>query len=205
VSIRKLPWWQLRRTVSVRGEVAYPGVYVLDKPDERLSSIIARAGGLKPTAFAPGARIARKSGGAENVAIDLGRAMKDPGSQHDATLENGDELLIPSLPTTVKVTGAVGYPTSIVYESGKSIGDYVARAGGYAVGADKRKTHVVYPNGMSRPVKRFMFDPSVMQGSTIVVPMKQPDDSAGRLATMKEIASILASVATVWLVVDRTN
>jgi len=63
----------------------------------------------------------------------------------------------------------------------------------------------VYPNGMSKQIRKIWGDPEVMPGSTIVVPLKSPDDGVGKLATMKEIASILASVATVWLVVDRTQ
>jgi len=109
------------------------------------------------------------------------------------------------MPYTVKVTGAVGFPTSIIFERGKSLGDYVSRAGGYADLADKWKTHVVYPNGMSKQIRKIWGDPKVLPGSTIVVPVKSPDTGTGKLETMKEIASILASVATVWLVIDRTN
>ena len=205
VAVRSLPWWELPRQVTVRGEVPFPGVYALESPDERLASVIARAGGLKPTAYAPGTRVVRAKDGIGNIAIDLGKALKEPGREHDAILADGDEILVPPMPYTVKVTGAVGFPTSIIFEHGKSVGDYVSRAGGYADQADKWKTHVVYPNGMSRQIRKVWSDPEVMPGSTIVVPIKPPDDGVGRLETMKEIASILASVATVWLVIDRTQ
>jgi len=205
VAIRNMPWWQLQRTVTVRGEVGYPGQYALERPDERLSSLIARVGGLKPTAFAPGARIVRGKDGVGNVALDLEEALAKPGSDQDAILVAGDEILVPPTPYTVKVTGAVGFSTSIVWESGASLGDYVARVGGYADSADRWKTYVVYPNGMSKQIRRFWFDPSVMPGSVIVVPAEVPEDGAGKLETMKEIASIVASVATVWLVIDRTR
>lgn len=205
VAIRKLPWWELQRTVTVRGEVGYPGDYTISRPDERLSDLIKRAGGLKPTAYAPGARIIRKKDKIGNVALDLHKAIDRPGSEHDAILEDGDDIRIPPKLYTVKVVGAVGYPTSIVWENGKSLGDYVNRAGGYSEGADKWKTQVVYPNGISKPIQRFWSDPSVKPGSTIVVPDSEPDGDATRLETMKEIASIFASVATVWLVIDRTN
>ena len=205
VAIRNMPWWQLQRTVTVRGEVGYPGQYSLERPDERLSSLIARVGGLKPTAFAAGARIVRSKNGVGNVALDLEEALAKPGSDQDAILVAGDEILVPPTPYTVKVTGAVGFSTSIVWESGASLGDYVARAGGYADSADRWKTYVVYPNGMSKQIRRFWMDPGVMPGSVIVVPERVPEDGAGKLETMKEIASIVASVATVWLVIDRTR
>jgi len=205
VAIRSLPWWELPRQVTVRGEVHFPGVYTLERNDERLAAIIARAGGLKHTAYAPGTRMVREKDSIGNVAIDLTRAMSKPGTEHDAILENGDQILVPPMPYTVKVTGAVGFPTSIIFEHGKTVGDYVSRAGGYADMADKWKTHVVYPNGMSRQIRKVWGDPEVMPGSTIVVPVKSPDNGVGKLETMKEIASILASVATVWLVIDRTQ
>lgn len=205
IAIRRLPWWQLQRTVSLRGEVLYPGQYVLESPDERLSSVITRAGGLKPTAYAEGARLVREKDGIGNVALDLEKALEDPGSDQDAVLEQGDDILVPTQQNVVKVVGAVNYPTSIVWENGKGFGDYVGRAGGYADGADKWKSHVVYANGMSEGINRFWFDPDVKPGSTIVVPTKPPETGDSKLETLREISGILASVATVWLVIDRTD
>ncbi len=205
VAVRRLPWWELPRIVTLQGEVYYPGTYALERPDERLSSVIARAGGLKPTAYAPAARIVRGKDDIGNMALDLDRALDKPGSEQDAILEQGDDIRIPARPYTVKVTGAVGFPTSIVYEKGHSLGDYISRAGGYAHEADKWKTHVVYPNGMSKQIKRVWGDPDVMPGSTIVVPVKVPETGPSSMETLKEIASILASAATIYLVIDRTQ
>ena len=205
VSVRELPWWELHRTVVLRGEVFYPGAYSLERPDERLSELIARAGGLKPTAFPDGARLVRAADGIGNVALDVRRALDKPGSEHDIILRSGDEVRLPQRPFTVKVDGAVGYPTSIVWQGGHSVGDYVARAGGYAEGADKWKTKVVYPNGESRKIRRVWRDPSVMPGSTIVVPWEPPREGDGSMAAIKEVAAIFASLATIYLVIDRTN
>jgi hypothetical protein len=105
----------------------------------------------------------------------------------------------------VKVIGAVGFPTSIVFEKGKGPGFYVERAGGYGENADKWKTRVVYPNGMSRPIKRVWRDPRVMAGSTIVVPFKSRGEGSVKMETIKDIAAIFASLATVYLVIDRTG
>ncbi|MCP4184862.1 MAG: hypothetical protein GY761_16340, partial [Hyphomicrobiales bacterium] len=196
IAIRRMPWWQLQRSVIINGEVGYPGTYVLDRPDERLSDLISRAGGLKPNAFAKGARVIREKDSIGNVALSLEKALDKPDSEHDIILAAGDEIIIPSTPHTVKVAGAVSFPTSIVWEKGKTLGDYVSRAGGYTDGADKWKTHVVYPNGMSKQIKHRWFDPSVMPGSVIVVPTQKPDSGDSKISTLKEIASIFASIAT---------
>jgi len=47
-------WKDLGATIQVRGEVAHPGGYGI-QPGERLSSVIARAGGFLPTAYPYGA------------------------------------------------------------------------------------------------------------------------------------------------------
>jgi protein involved in polysaccharide export with SLBB domain len=47
-------WKDVGITVSIRGEVGKPGVYGI-QPGERLSSLLQRAGGLLPTAFAQAA------------------------------------------------------------------------------------------------------------------------------------------------------
>ena len=61
IAIRRLPWWEMQRTVTIRGEVFYPGVFSLERKDETISSVIARAGGLTPDAYTPSsvARVSR--------------------------------------------------------------------------------------------------------------------------------------------------
>jgi hypothetical protein len=89
-----------------------------------------------------------------------------------------------------------------VWEEGRKINWYVDRAGGYLEKADKGKSRVVLPNGASLPNKR---GSKVIAGSTIIVPRKAPPEGEGTLAKLKEISGILAGIATVWLVIDRTN
>lgn len=61
VSIRKSPTYKEQITVSIEGEVMYPGTYTLSGNRERLTDIIKRAGGLKQAAYAPGAILVRKT------------------------------------------------------------------------------------------------------------------------------------------------
>jgi len=60
LTIRQLSGWQdLGATIQVKGEVAHPGGYGI-QPGERLSSVIARAGGFLPNAYPYGALYQRK-------------------------------------------------------------------------------------------------------------------------------------------------
>jgi len=200
VSIRRLPWWEMQRTVRIAGEVFYPGVFSLERKDERLSSLVARAGGLQPDAYPVGARIERTQDEVGNIAIDLAKALAEPGSQYDLVLQDGDVLIIPDQMFTVKVQGEVGFPTSLVWEEGLRIDDYVNRAGGYLEKADKGKSRVVYPNGLSLPNKG---GSKVVAGSTIIVPVEPPPEGKGTWEYIRDISSIVASLATVWLIVDK--
>ncbi len=202
VAIRKLPWWELQRTVTLSGEIFYPGVFSLERQDERLSSMISRAGGLKPDAYLLGARVIRKQDGVGNIAIDLMKALTNPGSQFDLVLQDGDQILIPDNMHTVKVVGEVGFPTSLIFEDDKDIDYYVNRAGGYLELADEDKARVVWPNGASFANKG---GSRVVAGSTIIVPIKPPPEGATKLQTMREITGILAGLATVWLVIESTT
>ncbi|MFO7654399.1 MAG: SLBB domain-containing protein [Candidatus Krumholzibacteriia bacterium] len=200
VVVRKLPWWELQRTVSLQGEVFFPGTYSLERPDESLSSVIARAGGLKPTAYAPGARVIREQDGVGNIALNLIEALVEPGSAQDIILQQGDRIVIPDTQYTVKVVGEVGFPTSLVWRGGRDIDWYVERAGGYLENSDKSKARVIHPNGMSLPNKR---NARVIAGSTIVVPVKPPREGPSRLEVVRDITVMLGSMATVWLAIDR--
>ncbi|WP_164969561.1 SLBB domain-containing protein [Aquirufa rosea] len=60
VFIRSSPNYELQQFITIKGQVIYPGVYGLEKKDERLSEVIHRAGGLNKQAYPRGARLIRK-------------------------------------------------------------------------------------------------------------------------------------------------
>lgn len=60
VYIKQIPEWGETKKVAVTGEVSFPGTYNIRK-DERLSSIISRAGGITDLAYFRGAVFTRES------------------------------------------------------------------------------------------------------------------------------------------------
>ncbi len=58
IFLRSVPEWNLYRTVTVSGEVRYPGAYTIKK-GETLSSLIERAGGFTDSAYLRGAVFTR--------------------------------------------------------------------------------------------------------------------------------------------------
>ncbi len=60
VFVRASPNYEKQQFVSVEGQTIFPGVYALERKDEKLSDIIKRAGGLNSQAYPVGATLIRK-------------------------------------------------------------------------------------------------------------------------------------------------
>ena len=198
--------FEYQRTVSLTGEVRFPGEYALLRKDERMSDLIGRAGGLLPTAYAAGARLFRQLENAGRVNIELQAALDRPGTGADPILQPGDSLFIPEFIATVRVQGAVNSPTSVLYRAGAGFDYYIENAGGFAHDADKGRVSVRYANGDARTPSRFLFwrsYPEPAPGATISVPMEpaRPPFDLGQF--MGNLAQILASTVAVLVVATR--
>jgi protein involved in polysaccharide export with SLBB domain len=204
VSVRQAPNFRKGKTAFVTGEVAYAGAYAINNKQQRISDLLKMAGGVTPQAYVNGATLQRftEELGMELVAIDLGQIIRNPGSEADLYLNNGDRVFIPEFMQTVKITGSIQNPYSITYQTGKSAKYYIERSGGFNSDADKKKTYVRYANGTTNVTKGFIIKhyPDVQPGSQIIVPqkpVKQAGDSGRWLAFASVLASLAVSIATV--------
>ncbi len=71
VEVFRRPNYREQITVSIEGQVLYPGSYTLSGREERISDLIQRAGGLTREAYIPGARITRQLSSIDRPAIEL--------------------------------------------------------------------------------------------------------------------------------------
>ena len=129
------------------------------------------------------------------VAVNLEKALAEPGGQYDLVLREGDHLVVPQYSSTVKVSGEVSYPISMNYKKGESLGYYIKRAGGYGNRSKKKGVYAIYMNGAVEKIsKRSSKD--IQPGTEIVVPTKQ---KSKRMTTgeVMAIASGSASLASV--------
>lgn len=109
------------------------------------------------------------------VGINLERILDKPMSRQDLILEEGDIIRVPKQLQTVKVTGEVLNPNSIVYIPGKSFKQYINGAGGFTSTAWKNRAYIKYANGSAEAAKKFLFFnnyPKVKPGAEILVPVK---------------------------------
>lgn len=126
------------------------------------------------------------------VGIELGEALKHPGGDADLVLREGDQLIIPEYNGTVKISGDVMFPNTVVYEKGKRFNYYIDQAGGFGQRAKKSRTIIVYMNGT---VGRVAHNAKVRPGCEIVVPSK-PRRNPAAIGQWLGIGSSVASLAT---------
>ncbi|MEP1088637.1 SLBB domain-containing protein [Algoriphagus sp.] len=140
----------------------------------------------------------------EAVAIDLEEILRNPGSEDDILLEEGDILSVPKLFQTVRMRGDVVYPTTLRHESGRSLKHYINGAGGFERRANRKQTYVVYANGAVKRTKGFLGIrnyPPVEPGAEVIVPTKGPKVPL----RLGEIVGITTGLATLGLVISQIN
>ncbi len=123
------------------------------------------------------------------VGIELDKAMKNPGSEDDPILREGDRIVVPRYDGTVKINGEVLYPNTVYFKEGKNTDYYIDLAGGTTSTAKKSQTIIIYMNGM---VARADRKHKPAPGCQIVVPTKR----RGRTLGITEWMSIGTSAAS---------
>ena len=195
IYVRRAPGYHPAETVTILGEVKFPGSYVLDTKNLHISDLIEKSGGLTSDAYLPGAVFQRE--GAGNIGIDLEKILYQKDNKNNLLLVNGDLLTIPIKLQTVKVTGKILNPMSLTYEPGKTVKHYIELSGGFADNARKNKIYIKYPNGTTAITKTFIFRsyPEVKPGSQIVVPLKPEKQKIDQTGKWLSIASTLSTIA----------
>lgn len=121
VSVRLLPYYRPIMTVTVEGEMKYPGVYALENSAVRLSDIVSRADGFTEHAYPKGARLRRKMSEAEKerkeVAKDIAIGQKMVLAQADSlsvadNVRLSDTLSVYSV--AIDILGAVKNPGTYI-------------------------------------------------------------------------------------------
>lgn len=129
-----------------------------------------------------------------SVGINLEKALQNPGSDYDMVLREGDILFVPEFVSTVRISGAVMYPNTVLYKEGEGWKYYVNQAGGFGNRAKKRRAYVVHMNGT---VSRLKSGKSkyIEPGCEIIVPSKDPKKKMSP-AEMIGLGTSTASLAT---------
>ena len=194
VSIRPDPYFSLQRKVTITGEVMYPGSYTILSPDEKITDIIKRAGGLRPEAYTTASRFTRQG---QTVQMSFDRIIRNPRSGHNFSVQGGDEIVIAPRPNLVYVNGEVNNPGLRKFVPGKRLRYYIDATGGYTPDADKWNVFVQLPSGDSFKITPLtLVSPKILDGSIITVGVEPPEEEPlDKTEFAKEIASIIADLA----------
>ena len=126
------------------------------------------------------------------VGIEMEKALKNPGSDDDPILRDGDRIVVPRYDGTVKINGEVLYPNTVRFKEGKNAQYYINLAGGTTSTAKKSRTIIIYMNGM---VVKADSRHKPQPGCQIVVPTKARRKGMS-LPEILSIGSSTASIAT---------
>ena len=185
IFVRSIPNYEMPQIVEITGEVKYPGKYTLLKRDEKIASLIKRAGGLTRYAFPEAATFYRPNLPGNYIVIKLKKAVKFKWNRNNYLLKDGDVLNVPLTQDIVSIKGnALNYSdvnkvaqVNAPYLSGRRAGYYIRHYGsGFSDNAWRRKTYVIQPNAKINRTKRILFYPiypAISKGSVIYVVTKE--------------------------------
>ncbi|MGY3055266.1 protein involved in polysaccharide export with SLBB domain [Pedobacter sp. UYEF25] len=176
------------------------GARVIDNQDEESKKFLnlkrAQEVGVKDT-VAPA--IEQQLIQSDLVGINLVTILKDSLSRYDLVVEDGDVIRVPRILQTVKVTGEVLNPNSIVYVPGRGLKQYLRGAGGFTSAARRGGVYVKYANGSVEGMSKFLFFrgyPSIKPGAEILVPKRSEREKLSPQSWIG-IGTGLASVAAI--------
>jgi protein involved in polysaccharide export with SLBB domain len=112
------------------------------------------------------------------IVLDLPPDTHDVAQIPDIPLENGDRFIVPRVPLTVSVDGAVYNQNSFLYNPQRRVGGYIRLAGGANRDSDKNRSYVIRADGSviskqySSSLRGNGFDSlHLYPGDTVVVPL----------------------------------
>jgi protein involved in polysaccharide export with SLBB domain len=125
----------------------------------------------------------------------------------DLPLEDGDRFIVPRVPSTVSVDGAVYNQNSFVYDPSRRVGSYIRLAGGANRDADKNRAYVIRASGSvlskqySSSVRGDSFESlHIYPGDTVVIPL-----NLTKGATLRTVVSIAQIVGQLGLAIAAGN
>jgi len=207
VLIKWQPGWELQRSVTIQGEVKFPGVYTLTNKSERLSDVVKRAGGLTTEAYGDGIVFLRRDNNIGRVGVELRSALRRYESTDNLILRDGDQITIPAYNAVVTIRGAVNLPSTVAYVRGRGIDYYIGAAGGPAPEADDDHAFVIQPSGKLETVKRHTFLPDQIPkprpGSIVTVPEDDGKPKDSIIPLISGLVQIIGSTVAILLAVTR--
>tara|TARA_B100000029_G_C17434193_1_gene909017 strand:- start:205 stop:1086 length:882 start_codon:yes stop_codon:yes gene_type:complete len=192
ISIRPDPFFEMQKKVIVSGSVYYPGTYTILSPNENISTIIKRAGGLRKNAYAFGSRLIREG---NEIKVNVDEIVKKPKSKSNINVYDGDKIIIARKPDVIQLLGELSSPGLYKFTQGYRVNDVIREAGGLTQNAEKDDIYILYPNGKAKKYHRWFNNPKVLDGSIISVGIKPEEEPFDKTEYTKDLTNIFANIA----------
>lgn len=188
IVVREVPDFEPIQLVNITGEVMYPGDYAITVGKEKISDLIAKAGGLTEDAYLGNSTLKRSEDGLGFVAVNFKKAINKKNG-HNLILSSGDIIHIGKEISLVMIdhqgTNAKEFMiedlknesrVSAPFSNNKRAGYYIRKYnGGFAKEAKPSKTFVKHSDGRLLKTHNFLLfrvHRKVKKGSEIIVGMK---------------------------------
>jgi len=183
VTVRMIPFLRDSESFSISGEVNIPGEYPIYKQNFNLKDA------FENIKFTNDANISQVFVEREGIKIPV-------SSNNSFLLKNGDNVVVPKYDNTISVSGAVPQNTILDFEFNNSFKKSIVNSGGFSENADKKRAYVIYPNGLKKQTRSFLFFknyPKIVPGSSIIVPPK-PEKNRTNVAEIVGYSTSLVSI-----------
>jgi len=183
VTVRMIPFLRDSESFSISGEVNTPGEYPIYKQNFNLKDA------FENIKFTNDANISQIFVEREGIKIPV-------SSNNSFLLKNGDNVVVPKYDNSISVSGAVPQNTILDFEFNNSFKKSIVNSGGFSENADKKRAYVIYPNGLKKQTRSFLFFknyPKIIPGSSIIVPPK-PEKNRTNVAEIVGYSTSLVSI-----------
>ncbi|MEA3400581.1 MAG: SLBB domain-containing protein [Armatimonadota bacterium] len=136
---------------------------------------------------------------ARAVPIDGERMLATNGEDANFDLAHGDVVVVPEMPSTVTVFGAVVRPGALVWKESLRPTDYINNSGGPAPDARLRRTVVIRANGA---VEAEALKADIRPGDIILVPSDYMVRRLQRPSTFDRVLDAVGAVLGAYLLFD---
>ncbi|SYZ74680.1 exported hypothetical protein [Candidatus Zixiibacteriota bacterium] len=135
------------------------------------------------------------------IVLDLEKIIDSKGERGNVTMQNGDMVFIPEIPSGISVMGSVGSNGTIKFERGKNVKYYIEKAGNFTTQANKKETKLIKADGRVFSGGGTL-GKKVEVGDAIVIPTEIKKERDW-LKTMSATVSILGGIMTSIFIIDK--
>ena len=189
ISVRNVPFQRSTKSYTISGEVNTPGSYVLELENFSVKNA------LNKIKFTNSANI-----GQIHIIRDGFQIPLNDINVTDFIISEGDNIVVPEIKNIVKTIGSVQQPSILDFQLNKSFKKSIVNSGGFSENADKKRSYVIYQNGLKKQTRSFLFFkkyPKIISGSTLVVPPKKEKENRSSTAELIGITSSITSLVAI--------